>query len=219
MDLTLAACRGKDPDLFFDEVSKARRHEALSTCNSCPIQLACALAHSSDRTNVIYGTTGPGRRLLRRWAEDRSTMSDERLLTELQNYNLRQLEGKRAPASTGLVAWRTQPDSWIREVREYKARTGASVDVISGVFNCSTTGIKTILRGDVRREAGGPIPGPPSTMSPEQRKELEAMILPLRAQGLTVAEISDRLGLSREEVRRVTRRHRIDALAEWSQKV
>lgn len=206
MDLT-PACRGMDPDIFFNE---KHRTQALKVCNSCPIQLSCALDHSTDRSNVVIGSTGSGRRLLRKW---RASMNEAQLFAELRRYNDRQIDGGRGGRE--LVAWRSQPDEWIRAVREHRARTGEPVDAIALRFNCSTTGIKTILRGEARREAGGPMTGPPVVIGPERRAEMEKLILPLRAEGLTNAQIAERLDMPRGDVRCITRRHSIDSLQKW----
>jgi WhiB family redox-sensing transcriptional regulator len=66
-----AACRDEDPELFFPvaregtEAYDIQSREALSICDTCPVQLACLLAHMDETVGVFGGTTPDQRHAVR----------------------------------------------------------------------------------------------------------------------------------------------------------
>ena len=146
------ACRGLDVNLFY---APERRAEALVVCDSCPVQLTCTEAHLTERVDCVIGTTTSGRRRLRRWIEVHPEATDDERLAEIRSYNQRSLDG----SGRDLVSWKDQPDEWVRAVRLHRERTNESVDLIAVRYRCSTQGVKKILSGEVRADAGGPIAG------------------------------------------------------------
>lgn len=61
-----AACRGKDPELFFETEAGATYHEARAICAECPASDAC-LDFGLDLDFGMWGGTSPKeRRQLRR---------------------------------------------------------------------------------------------------------------------------------------------------------
>ena len=59
-----AACKGKDPSLFFPSEGKHPR-EALAICEGCPVKEACLSTFIDEPAGVFGGTTGRDRRALR----------------------------------------------------------------------------------------------------------------------------------------------------------
>jgi hypothetical protein len=70
----LAACRGKDPELFHDG---DRSKEAIAVCVACPVWAECVLANRHEQMGV-WGCSERCRRRLRKLTAEGA--SDNRLL-------------------------------------------------------------------------------------------------------------------------------------------
>jgi WhiB family redox-sensing transcriptional regulator len=68
LDMTRAACRDEDPELFFpiSDQMHAQITEALAVCARCPIQAGCLAMYLDEPHGVVGGTTPAQRQSLRR---------------------------------------------------------------------------------------------------------------------------------------------------------
>lgn len=60
-----AACRGKDPNLFFPARGQSTA-EAKALCHRCPVQAECLTAGLGEKHGIWGGSSERGRRQLRR---------------------------------------------------------------------------------------------------------------------------------------------------------
>lgn len=61
-----AACRGKDPVIFFPERGDSKAMQAaLHFCSSCPVKGSCLIENIYEDDGVFGGTSGRQRRLMR----------------------------------------------------------------------------------------------------------------------------------------------------------